>query len=359
MVKKTKMSFEQKIVSKLSPSKIHYINQCRLRFTLSSLEKKRAHSGTMLFNKNTFLGILIHSVLEMFIKQNVVIDSFDDKWDELLFEMCKNYGVEANEIENLKYNLPYYTIKRAQFKKYLTQLLKNKNDGLKAEVFVEGDLVYGFADLVEITAEENKVVITDLKTGPVRSVSDARLSSVKEGYRLQLLTYGLVYWEKNIPSQNISCNVQGLGKNEQINFVFDDAEYEAHSRFLKNLIYEINSYLKSQDHQGIATPNNDSCNYCEYSTSCERLHSVILQDGLSFKNLAIVNEINCEFDDLNSKINITTNGGVKSIHRIPKDDLNSIKGFIKSGGKVLLHSLFELQNTNIKYWTKYTSFEEV
>ena len=79
------------VVDYLSPSKIHFIKECKLRYVLSL--SSGTNNGTKLFNKNTFLGILMHSVLEQYLIRKCSSDDYDRLWEEHLKNMIKEYKI--------------------------------------------------------------------------------------------------------------------------------------------------------------------------------------------------------------------------------------------------------------------------
>ena len=70
------------VVEFLSPSKIHFINECKLRYVLSLSDGNR--NGSKVFNKYVFLGILMHSVLEHYLisKKHLDIPDYEKIWND-------------------------------------------------------------------------------------------------------------------------------------------------------------------------------------------------------------------------------------------------------------------------------------
>ena len=343
---------------KLSPSKIHFISQCKLRFILSSKKTEGTGRGP-LFNKYSFLGILLHAVLEEFVNKDIEITDFESVWSRQLNSHIRKYNLVVDLKGNLIYQLPYYIIKKEKLRHYIIELQKNKNSYLAAEVPIVENNIHGFADLIQEDKIEKKVSIIDLKTGPIWNIAKGEIIGLKEGYRIQLLTYGTAYWEKGYNARDISCSIRGLSEDEHISMVFTSEDYERNQKLLKKLKEEIEEVDLITESDSLASPAVESCKFCEYGLNCSALHKSVQVGALMEAPFAIIDEINCEFDDLNSKINITTNGGVTSIHRIPSQVFTEVKGIVKLGSSIFVQGLYVLSNTRIKYWTQHSSFRSL
>ena len=343
---------------KLSPSRIHFISQCKLRFVLSTKNTNEKY-GSPLFDRYSFLGILLHAVLEEFIKEDHDSVEFDNVWSRQLERHVKIYSISRDLRLNLEYQLPYYVIKREKLRLLINELIMHKSPYLEAEVRIVGDHVSGFADLVEEDMFAKKVNIIDLKTGPIWELARGEIKKLKEGYRKQLLTYGTAYWEKGYHAEDISCSIKGLSEDENISMTFTPEEYEIHQKFLKNIKQEIVEADLARESDKLASPAVESCKYCEHTLNCSSLHKLIQEDSMIEAPFAIIDEISSEFDDLNAKINITTNQGITSIHRIPNELFKEIRAKVKLGTSVFVQGLYVLSNTRIKYWTNYSSYNSL
>ena len=344
---------------KLSPSKIHFISQCKLRFILSS-QRTGGTSHSYDFNRYSFLGILLHAVLEDFIKNGVAISEFEKIWSRQLNHLIDKFDIAENLQLNLEYQLPYYIIKKEKLRNFIDNLLNKKRPRILSEVPIEGTYISGFADLIDEDPLRKKINIIDLKTGPIWKLSKGEIVKLKEGYRIQLLTYGTAYWEKGYKAEDITCTIQGLSEDEHIEMKFKSEEYDAHQKFLKVLIDEIEGAELNSNINSFALPSIEACIYCEHTMSCSALQGAVKADeSLLEAPFVIIHEINCEFDDLNSKINITTNGGVTSIHRIPNEVYLKIKKEVNLGASIFVQGLYVLSQTHVKYWTRYSSFKAI
>ncbi len=345
------------VVDYLSPSKIHFINECKLRYVLTLIDGN--HKGSKLFNNNTFLGILMHSVLEHFLKRQCSSEDYEGLWNELLNKMIHEYGIDTQDIEVIKYHLPYYDVKKNK----LLQLLKTYNyDFPKFDFYLEkkitGGIISGTADIIFDNPAEKKVKIIDFKTGPIASYENAEKQGIKAGYLLQLITYGYVYWVDGYLPENINCALQGISDSEYEEIVFSQEDYKHHEDLLTGLKKDINYAIDEGKQDSLASPSSKACMYCEHSSSCTALHESMNGD-INYPSLSLIHQINSEFDDVESKINIITNRGKVSIYKVPARKYNSVKQSIKNGRSVFVSGLYEEDHISIKYWTRYTQHTEL
>ena len=70
------------------------------------------------YSIRTFLGILMHSVLNCYLKRKYSTDDYDRLWEELLKKMIKEYRIDIQDID-ISITI-YYEIKNK-----LKQLLKD------------------------------------------------------------------------------------------------------------------------------------------------------------------------------------------------------------------------------------------
>lgn len=138
---------------------------------------------------------------------------------------------------------------------------------------------------------------------------------------------------------------------------FSDEEYEEHKTFLSDLKDSINMHSRQKSTDNLANPSSLSCKYCDYTSLCKPLHNKLIYEASEFNTIVLIDQINSEFDDQNSKINITTNGGIRSVHKIPRDHFITIKNEINKNNKILLTKLYDIQSTNIKNWTRFTCYD--
>jgi hypothetical protein len=342
------------IIGYLSPSKIHFANGCKLRYALTLTDTSQ--KGPKVFNKNTFLGILMHSVLEHYLKLECSVNDYESLWEELFSKMMNDYNVDIRDVEIIKYHLPYYEVKKNK----LLILLKTKKfkiDGFELflEKEIKGGIVRGTADIILENRKDKKVRIIDFKTGPIATYENAEKQTIKTGYSFQLITYGYVYWRDGYRAEDIICALQGPSQNEYEEVVFTQEQYENQEKLLFNIKSEINLSVKESNTDSLANPDPMTCKYCDYCSSCASLHNS-MDLGTNYPSLTLVRQINSEFDDVETKINIITNGGQVSIYKMPRDVYRSIKQLIKVGKSVFINGLYEQHNANIKYWTRYTKF---
>lgn len=345
------------VVDYLSPSKIHFVNECKFRYVLTLTDGN--HNRARVFNKNTFLGILMHSVLENYLKRQCSSADYEGLWDEILNNMICEYSIDIQDIDIIKYHLPYYEIKKNK----LQQLLKTINYevpkfDLSLEEKITGGIVSGTADIILDNPSEKKVKIVDFKTGPIATYENAEKQEMKAGYLFQLKTYGYIYWLDGYLPENICCALQGISEGEYEEIVFSQEDYKNHERLLLGLKNDINHAIDEGKQDSLASPSPKACMFCEHSSSCNALHESM--DGeINYPSLSLINQINSEFDDVESKINIITNEGKVSIYKVPSRTYSSVKQLIKDGKSVFVTGLYEEEQVNIKYWTRFTQYHEI
>ncbi len=338
-------------MEKFSPSKIDFIEECVLRYLKHNNTHK--HQGKKTFNKDTFLGIVIHAVIEDFINSPYKITKFEERWDSILTKNLKDFE-ELNNLEIIKYHVPYYVVKKQQTKKLLHKL-KLKNP--KAEFTISGSIVFGKSDLVEQPKFQKKVKITDFKTGPIWDVRDGYCIKIKNKFATQLKTYALVYWEKGFKPENIVCVLHGLSKDELVQFTFTEKEYKEHKSFLCDLKYKIADCTTNNNEFSLATPTSMACKYCDFIYSCVPFHKTLLAKPSEFESMQLINSKNSAFDDQFLKIEIQKNENKTTIQKIPNIVYHQIKESVNDNHAVLLSNLYNIINSETKNWTRFTHFK--
>ena len=308
------------------------------------------------FNKYSFLGILIHGLLDSFLKNQWDLSQFDIYWEKLFKKGLAERGISDVDLPNIKYNLPYYIVKKNQALELFKSLEFWQDCRIESEAELDGEIIYGSADIIEFDSLKNRIRITDLKTGPALNIVDGSLEGPKIPYLTQLKTYGLHYWTQGYSSGNIKLRLLELSGGQTKEFSFTESEYSNHLEYLHSLLSTLNSSIKSNNYDELASPNKDTCRFCPFNMSCGSLHYSLKSEVLEVNSFLILDEINTEFDDLNEKINITTGDGLKSLHRIPKEDYAIIKKEVQIGVEIFINGLYQVQDSNIKYWTKYTNY---
>lgn len=345
------------ILDFLSPSKIHFINDCKFRYVSSITQG--SNSGLKVFNSSSFLGVLMHSVLEKYVKRQYSRDEYEGLWNELMIKMLREYQIDIANIDNIKYHLPYYEIKKNK----LYQLLESYNFNvteynLSIEKKLIGGVVKGTADIVFDNPLEKKVKIIDFKTGPIASYENAKRHKLKAGYKLQLLTYGYIYWLSGYRAENIICGLQGISICEYEEIIFSNEEYQRHEVFLKNLKKIVNNALRIQHPEILAKPNPKICMNCDNHMNCKPLHNEI-KAGVNYPTLSLLNPDNSEFNDIDLGIKIIKPATRTMIKRIPINVYNSMKNIIANDGFVFISGLFEEDSVNVKYWTSHSTHFEL
>ena len=347
------------VVEFLSPSKIHFINECKLRYVLSLSDGNR--NGSKVFNKYVFLGILMHSVLEHYLisKKQLDIPDYEKIWNDNFNKMILEYDLENDDSDIIKYHLPYYEVKKNKLK----LLLKTINyDVPKFDLLLEeniaGGIVRGKADIILDNPAEKKVKIIDFKTGPISSYENGEKQEIKIGYKDQLKTYGYVYWLHGYLPKNIRCALQGISHSEYEEMVFTDMDYQKHEIFLKNLKDDINQNIKNDNDDQLANPSAIGCRFCSHNVKCTTLHNTIAS-GENFLSLSFIHKSNCSFNDVECRLSIETEKGKISISKIPNDPFRCIKKIIQKGDSVFISGLYEEEHTGVKYWTRYTTYTSI
>jgi hypothetical protein len=344
---------DTKFIESLSPSKIHFLTECKYRYVLNQnnfSSKKRIK----VFNKNTFLGILMHLVLENYLKRKCVKEEFDQIWEEILNSLIIEFNIDASNVDLLKYHLPFYIVKKNILYRFIISYDWDI-DGyiLETEKEINGGLVQGKADIIFDNKHEKKVKIVDLKTGPTTTFVNGEIDQVKNSYKFQLLTYGYVYWLNGYKPENISCVLQGISNDQVIEMVFSNHDYQNHEIILKDLKTSINQSILEGEEASLAEPNSQGCIYCEFNYSCMPLHESINKE-VNYTSLALIHQIYSETVDLDFKVNLIVNKGDLSIFKVPINIYNSIIQSINEGKIVFVSGLYEEKNISIKYWTRYT-----
>ncbi|PQB04125.1 PD-(D/E)XK nuclease family protein [Aureitalea marina] len=342
-------------IAKFGPSKIHFISECELRyFNLLNLGDGVKKNKKFKFNKNSFLGIVVHSVIEEYINEQFDLDKFDKIWSKIFKQKLRACDMENKE-GFVTYFLPYYIVKKNKTKK-LIETLKYKLDSVESEVEIESSLIKGTVDMLELNASGKSLTLTDFKSGPIWDYIDGKIDKVKAAYEVQLKSYGLVFWEKGYDADKITCVIQGLSNKEYAQFRFEDHDYESHKKFLHKLKNHFNLQISSNQTDILGTPGDNTCDFCEFISSCKPLHNDLLHGDGFYRSILIIDQINSEFDDQNSKINISTNGGLQSLHKIPETEYWNIKSLITKNEKVLVSNLYHVVSTRVKNWTQFSTY---
>lgn len=334
--------------------------KCKLKFVLDSNVKGR-NGNNYEFNPNSFLGILIHKVLESYYKESYDLKLFDYKWETSFIELSNKVQLDIGDtdiLEYIKYWVPVYYPKKINTLKILSNYELLAHGIVYPEKKVHFKKVYGIIDLYEVS--DDKIRITDFKTGFVFNSEDGVKIGVKKAYIEQLKTYGyIIYHTETVLAENIELVINGLGNNEIYSFKCTHEEYVAQGKKIDNLINETNNIIDGGNTTILATPEPDICNFCNHLFKCTPFHYAIRTQPEKWEKIVLLKTINVKFDLDELSINILVNDRTTSIHNIPEKDFVVIKKMNELGKEVLLTQLFQVHNSNVKKWSKLTKYKEI
>lgn len=333
--------------------------KCKLKFILDS-NIKGASGYHHEFNINSFLGNLIHKVLETYYKEFYDLKLFDNKWEASLLEMSKYFKLESevDVIEYIKYWVPNYYPKKINTLKILSSYTLLVEGVVFPEKKVSFKNIYGIIDLYEVS--EDKIRITDFKTGTLFDTEDGINIGMQEAYIEQLKTYGyIIYNTKDVQAENIELVIKGLGNNEMYSFKCTHEQYVAQGLKIDKLINETNELIDLGRTNLLATPEPNICNFCNYHFECSSLHYSIRTRLKKWEKIVLLETINARFDIKELSINILVNDKTISIHNIPQKDFLIIKKMNELGKEVLITQLFQVNNSSVKKWSKLTKYIEL
>lgn len=334
--------------------------KCKLKFILDS-NGKGSSSYNYEFNPNSFLGNLIHKVLESYYKENYDLKLFDNKWEASLIELSLKVQLDIGDtdiLEYIKYWVPAYYPKKLNTLKILSNYSLLENGSIYPERNVSYKNVNGVIDLYEENSD--KIRITDFKTGVLFNTEDGGNIGVKEAYIEQLKTYGyIIYRTEKVHAENIELVIKGLGNNEMYSFKCTQEEYVAQGIKIGNLINETNKTIDLGNTDVLATPEPDICNYCNHLFKCKPSQYAIRTKPEKWEKIVLLKTINVKFDFSDLSINIIINDRTTSIHNIPEKDFVAIKNMNELGKEVIMTHLFKVHNSKVKKWSKLTKYMEV
>ncbi len=330
------------------------IEKCKLKFVLDS-HVRRGKGRIYEFNPHSFMGELIHKVLENYYKEFYNFNEFDTKWDEALLEFCKKFKIEK---EYAQYWVPNYYPKKINTLKTIKNFTLLGGNKVFPEEKVRFKNVRGIIDLFEV--DENNVRITDFKTGIIINILDGKNIGVKETYIEQLKTYGyIINKKKEIKADNIELVIKGLGNNELFSFMYSQEEYNIQGLKIDHILNEINEVLNTGNLNNLASPESSICNFCSHKFQCDALHDSIRNQPNKWDRIILLKTINVTFDSDKFAINILVNDRTKSIHNIPEEDFLEIKKMNENNQEVLISHLLQVDSSIIKRWSKLSIYKGI
>jgi CRISPR/Cas system-associated exonuclease Cas4 (RecB family) len=347
-------------IEKISPSMLAAFEKCKLKFVLDS-NASGGRGYNYEFNPNSFLGTLIHKVLESYFKEFYDLKLFDSKWEAAFIENSQKVEFDSEVIdvlEYIKYWVPGYYPKKINTLKILSSYPLLAQGSVYPEKKVHFKNVYGVIDLYEVNAD--KIRVTDFKTGVLFNTEDGLNIGVKEAYIEQLKTYGyIIYQTEEVQAEDIELVIKGLGNNEMYSFSCTHEEYVAQGLKIDNLINETNKVIGSGNTTILATPEPGICNFCNHQFECAPFRFVIRTQPEKWEKIVLLKTINVKFDFSERSINILVNNRTTSIHNIPEKDFVAIRIMNELGIEVLITQLYQVHNSNVKKWSKLTKYKEV
>lgn len=334
--------------------------KCKLKFVLDT-NANGTKGYNYEFNPNSFLGTLIHKVIETYFKEFYDLRLFDSKWEASFLEYRKNIQLDKDDfdiLEYIKYWVPNYYPKKINTLKILNNYSLLENGSIYPEKNVNYKNVNGVIDLYEVSGA--KIRVTDFKTGVLFNTEDGANIGVKEAYIEQLKTYGyIVYQTEQVKAENIELVIKGLGNNEMYSFKCTHEEYVTQGTKIDNLINETNKIIHFGNTDILATPQPNICNFCNHQFDCAPFHYNIKTQPEKWEKLVLLKTINVKFDFSELSINILVNDRTTSIHNIPEKDFVAIKNMNELGIEVLITQLYQVHNSNVKKWSKLTMYKQV
>ena len=328
--------------------------RCKLKFILDSNARRRK-GYTYEFNPNSFLGNFIHKVIENYYNEFYDLTLFDSKWELTLLELSNKLQLDK---EYLKYWSPNYYSKKINTLKILKNYNLLERSKVSPEKKVQFKNIYGVIDLFE--SGDDKIRVTDFKTGILYNTEDGLNIGVREAYIEQLKTYGyIIYQTEQIKAENIELVIKGLGNNEMYSFRCTKEEYEEQGLKIDHLINETNKAIDIGNISVLATPSTSICNFCNHQFTCDSFHSSIRTQPENWEKIVLLKTINITFDFSELSINLLVNERTTSILNIPQEDFINIKKMNELGKEVLLTQLFKVHNSHVKRWSKLTKYMAV
>jgi hypothetical protein len=334
--------------------------KCQLKFVLDS-NARGGKGKTYEFNPNSFMGTLIHKVLEDYYNEPYALKLFDSKWEASFINLSEKVYLNVDDLDVLEY-IKYWVLAYHPKKLNTLKILKNYILLENAKVFPEKKVFFknvkGFIDLYE--KRDYDIRITDFKTGVLFNVEDGANVSVKEAYVEQLKTYGyLIYYTEKVKAENIELVLKGLGHNEIYSFSCTEEEYITQGLKIDNLIKTTNRFIDAGNTEALASPEPSICNFCSHLFECSSLHKTIKSQPENWKRMILLKSLNVKFDSKDLSIVIVVHNRIISIHNIPTNDFGVIKKMNELGKQVLLTNLIQVYNSNVKKWSKLTRYEEI
>jgi hypothetical protein len=339
---------------KLGPSHVHSIDECNLRYAFRK-ENSENTGYIALYDRNTFLGNVIHEVINTYISEKRHINDFDIIWSQTLREL-KNGTLNSPNIEAIKYEAPFYVIKKWQTKDLLTGI-NDSNSRFYSEYPFESIHLKGKIDLVKMDHESKSVEIIDFKSGPIWSYVDGKKHQPIQKYITQILSYGLYFFENGFAPSNITCKLIGLSKNDYYQINFNTEDYRKYSNHLFKLRRRLGQMMEKENFNipYFGKPSPENCCYCSFRYKCRAFLKEIQVNPKSYQTDIF---LNLRMDDLTIEANkiriVLQNNRQLLIHNVPSDIIRSLNLPLIEADIMLLTGLLKGDKENNYYWLKTT-----
>lgn len=339
---------------KLGPSHVHSIDECNLRYAFKK-ENSENPGYIALYDRNTFLGNVIHEVINTYVSEKRHIDDFEIIWSQTLINL-RNGILNSPEIEVIKYEAPFYVIKKWQTKDLLTGI-NDSNSIFHSEYPFESIHLKGKIDLVKIDHESKSVEIIDFKSGPIWSYIDGKKHEPIQKYLTQILSYGLYFFENGFAPCNITCKLIGLSKNDYYQISFNTEDYRKYSNHLFQLRKRLGQMMGKENFNipYFGRPSPENCRYCNFRYKCRAFLKEIQLNPKSYQTDIF---LNLRKDHLTIEVNkiriVVNNNSHLLIHNVPSDIVRSLNSPLIEADIILFTGLLKGDKENNYYWLKTT-----
>jgi hypothetical protein len=348
---------------KLSPSKFTSFEECPYKYILDSEPLQGKKRGKRQFNKHTFLGLLIHEVIEAFILSKKEGEAFDfnSVWDFKFNSELKKYvfpEVYSDVVkEYVKYWVPFYVVKKSKVERFLNDFTFEYEEYFP-EFVVDSETISGKIDLLEKSSES--IQITDFKSGAIFKSKGFGRGGPKPLYVDQLTTYALATSEMmQVQGKTFRVKLQGINLDQQYEKLITNEILVNQKRRIIALLTDVNESIENKTEKSLAKPKPSVCKYCDHFLSCGKLHNKLVKYPLKWKDYVLIRQIDAEFDANTLEITIVANERVLSVMNIPKEEFKKVKRLVEIGKPQLLTGLFTYGEGNVRKWTSFSSYHSI
>lgn len=349
-----------KDLKKIGPSQFTYFEKCRYRFVLSRSSDPKIGASRTNFNRYTFLGVLIHEVIERYYKNEFELADYDDFWESIMVRMIDEVDFPPhvdNKKDFVKIWSPYYSIKKA-YTKNLLQDFELIGGDVEPEKLVESGHVKGRIDLFERI--NDRIRIVDFKTGLIFNYQGLRTKAPKKEYVDQLTLYGAAFAaQENVEPSNITIVLRGLSESEFYSKQLTDQDCSQVGRRLESALKSTENAVQNGSLDGLATPEPETCRYCEYIQMCKSVQDSVANDPVRWQNYIVLSSIDAEFNYEDLEITVIANDNEISISNIPIQSFNDLKMKIDEGKTLFLLGLYAGDAPSFRKWTQYVDYFEI